>query len=557
MICSYRLSSKILSINTLSTLLLTMFIFTSVAQVHAQTLTIYESDKPAAFDPYMANDPASKRFVSLYCRPLFQFEYGRQLLGDKYLAVLADPNPVDNQNGLLVKIADDAYFHRYVKDPFSSTMKKDSMKVTAYDVVATYHNLINPESQLPSRWFGDRLNKFVQTMQALTDDSLWVVFKNGMKPSPAVKVLDFPVVPAIAVPDAPVERAPKRGTEQFAYMDRPWGAGPFVFKTKRDKNGTEIWIFERTNPSVDKYYGFIKMRVLDYQNMQTVLRTPHDDDVCIPSAPIGLRSEIHPDYRTEDLYFPSVEHIAFNIRKPQLADWRVRAALSVFIDRETLIKNYNSEAYLINGPFPKKYWYYCDDCKIAYHEQNIELGKQLLSEAGWIYDSYENRWMRDGKPLKIELIGYAGTQNSTVSLLVNAIAQGWQSFGIEAKPVTMTVKKYNERLREREFDAAFNVLNYEIYPRLDRYFLTDGKDNYSGLSDSTLDALWASLGTVSVAEIRNVWHAIHERIGNLVPSAFLWTPHNYAVYSRWVAVGHEWYPYNFIGRVEKWKYEEY
>ena len=523
----------------------------------AQDLTVIESEWPVSRDSYTGTGSEWIRFISLYCRPLYRFHYGRQQGGEVYKAVLAEPGPTQNKDGLRVTISSDAYFYRITKDRYKGDLKKDSVKVTVNDVITTYRNLINPESELRSTWFRDRLEKRVLDMVAIADDTLWVKFKSGMMPYPPERILDFPIIPAVAVPEQAILLNPPPDSKLDLYYQRPWGSGPYVYGDSVKKATSYGFWFERSRPTTDRRFKSITVRTLPRVNMENELKHPRDDEVCIPSVPIGVRALVSQDYQVQSLYYPNVEQVIFNTRRKHLNDYRVRAALSVFIDRATLVKGYSGEADVVTGPFPKGYWFYCDDCDLPYASYNPAFGKILLRQAGWEFDEFKGKWYKDGKTLKIKIIGQSGSEGSIVSMMVRQIADGWTEFGIEATAETVMPKKYIKLLEKRDFDAAFNVLQYPIVPDIDRHFITGGKENYSGLSEPVVDAYWDSLSTVSTAQIKLYWHKLHEQIATAVPSAFLWTPQNYAVHSKWIAVRSNYFPHNFLGLIENWEIEPY
>ena len=75
----------------------------------------------------------------------------------------------------------------------------------------------------------------------------------------------------------------------------------------------------------------------------------------------------------------------------------------------------------VDGPMPAEYPYYCKDCNITYHKFNVAEADRLLAEAGYRRNG-AGKWMRmDGTPLRVEILGYVGSQGSIVRIEVARI----------------------------------------------------------------------------------------------------------------------------------------
>lgn len=537
-------------------LLLTILLLTGPSGM-AQLLNVYEAEPPIGLDPYTSNGLVSRRLISLYCRPLFQTSFHRESSANEIEGVLAEPQPSRNATSLRVAIRPGAFHYVYRQNIYTDELQRDSIKVTARDVIATYHNLTNEKSRLGSNWYGERLRKVVQSMHELSEDEIQVVYRPGEMRSLPERVLDFPIVPAEAVPLGPIKLPPKKGTPLYDYSSKPWGSGPYIFKEVSERGGTTTWKLERAQlRDYARTFNYIDIMTLPRIHMQQILKSSNPkDNICVPLVPIGMRSIINPDFRIQDLNYPNVEQFMFNTENEILSDRRVRAALSLYIDRETLRKHLNGEADIVNGPMPFNYTFYCDTCEIPYYEYNPQRADSLLAAAGWIKDSIRNEWKVDGHTVELSVMGYIGSKGSHVSELTDNIVDGWKEFGIKAQSIKLPMKEYRKRIKKGNFDVAYHKLSYKIIPELDRHFVTGGIENYSNFSDTEVDSLWRALRVSTPAEARKIWHSLHMRIGMLVPGAFLWGPRNYALYSRWIDVGQNFYPTNFLGRVEHWLYE--
>jgi hypothetical protein len=508
-------------------------------------------------DPYTGTGAISGRFVSLYCRPLFQYEYVSETGRVKYKPIIACPEviPLDGGNKAKIAIREDAYFYRF-ETVGRSEHQKDSTKVTARDIVITYNNLVDRRSRLGSTWHADRLKKGIDNMRAISDDTVLVEFRSGVDLEELVpeKYLDFPVVPQSAVPREPIELTPDKGSKQAAFMAMPYGHGPFAIRYIRDRAGERYYSFSRVTPHEEGQFQSITVRVRDWLHLKGILTMGLDGMMCVPSAPIGFMHDVDSDkFRVQELHCPKVEQILFNHRRNYLDEWEIRSALSTYIDRETLQYEYAGEVDIVNGPIPSGYPYFCKNCDIPYYQHNEDLADSLLMAAGWKKNS-SRKWERDGKTLKIEVIAPARARGTSVAQrIVHSIVEGWKSYGIDATDSFVPLGTYRERLKTSDFDAAFHVLEYGIHPELNLHFVTNGPENYSDFTDPVVDSLWRCFETVEEAELIALWHKLHERIGLQVPCAFLWTPQNYAVYTTDVEVRQKFYPHNFIGIVEEWR----
>ena len=136
----------------------------------------------------------------------------------------------------------------------------------------------------------------------------------------------------------------------------------------------------------------------------------------------GLSQVTRKDVEVKQLVAnPNIDYIEFNLKGDILSDSRVREALAIAIDRQALVD--------INKGLVIPAWSIITDKVIshsrdfaAYYKDtyslNIERAKELLAEAGWA-DTDGNGYLdKDGKELKLKIVGNdEATENNTVQSL--------------------------------------------------------------------------------------------------------------------------------------------
>jgi microcin C transport system substrate-binding protein len=100
-------------------------------------------------------------------------------------------------------------------------------------------------------------------------------------------------------------------------------------------------------------------------------------------------------------YPSNIQFMAFNTRRPPWDDVRVRKAIALLYDRQTLIEKLFYKEYLpIVSFFPGTIYANPNNPKSEY---NPEEALKLLAEAGWKDHDSQGRLTKGGKPLQLDL----------------------------------------------------------------------------------------------------------------------------------------------------------
>ncbi len=179
-----------------------------------------------------------------------------------------------------------------------------------------------------------------------------------------------------------------------------------------------------------------------------------------------------------------IYYYPINTRKPPFDDKRVRQALSMAIDRETIVdkvmKTGEIAAYSFVPPGTLNY----DEPSYASFkgmgpDERVEKAKALLAEAGF----------GPGKPLKFQLRYNTSENHKRIAV---AIAAMWKKIGVEAELFNSEVKVHYADLKQGNFDVARAgwIADYND-PQNFLYLLETktGANNYGGYSVKAFDDL--------------------------------------------------------------------
>lgn len=172
--------------------------------------------------------------------------------------------------------------------------------------------------------------------------------------------------------------------------------------------------------------------------------------------------------------------ININHRKPELADVRVRQALSMAMNRDEILQIAGSGVGVVSGPIPPTHALYSvPTSELSFYTQDIEGAKALLAEAGY----------PDGFDLDILYIpAYPLMELSAVTL-----AAQWQAIGINAQPRSTEVGVWLD-LRTKTYDyyistnLDFPTIDPDVY-LFDTFHSKSAPAGWDGWSDPELDAL--------------------------------------------------------------------
>jgi peptide/nickel transport system substrate-binding protein len=400
-------------------------------------------------------------------------------------------------------LRDDVYWH-------------DGELTDADDVRFTYEVVTDPLTAFPNATFWNHYVKGPEGVEVLDDFTVRIHMEPHSEPLDPFWTV--PVLPEHLLGDVPRDelRMHPYGTQC------PVGNGPFVFAEHRSQ---DRWIFE-ANPAFPQELGgrpffdrYVYRSIPEETTLLTELLT-ENIDIYIRPAPDQAQAIIdNPSTHLLEYTFRDYVSVNWNSRRPQLADPRVRRAITMGTNREEIVQALlRGQGTVANATVPPFHWAF----DAAVNEEvglpyDPEAARALLDEAGWTdRDGDGVRESADGTRLSFSIKYNDGNQRrqDIAEIMQSQLAQ----IGIEARPqvvewVTL-LSQINDPAR-RDFDGV--VIGWVTEFRLDDtdLFHSDRIDQpyaWSGTKNPEIDRLLDEIGLTMDREKAKVLFAEYQRV---------------------------------------------
>jgi len=407
----------------------------------------------------------------------------------------------------------------------------DGVPFTAEDVKFTYEALVNPRNTSPraSSYEG------IKSVEVLNESTARVTYKRLY--APAILDWQMPLIPKHLLDDAALQREmshtslSKEARESFSIRNSefnrsPIGTGPFRFAEWRQDQFVRL----RRN---DDYWGQkaeyrdVFFRIIpDYLTQELEFQAGALDRYDAPPHQ-AARYRNDPAYHVLDRQRGYYTYIAYNTRRPLFADVRVRRALGMAIDVDSIIKYVLSgEGKRSTGPFYSITPF--NDPTVAPLPYDPAGALALLGEVGWKKNA-RGVLEKDGKAFQFTLVTNNG--NPQRKAIMTIAQEAWQKLGIDCKIQTFEGTVFIEDvIHALNFDAVvLGWVGAELNP--DKYQLWHSSQtgpsqlNFSGYQSARVDELILRVREEydSDAQIA-LTHQIHRQIAADQPYTFLYEP---------------------------------
>ena len=386
---------------------------------------------------------------------------------------------------------------------------QDGEPTDAGDVAFTYRVVTDPETGFPNPAYWDAYDHGEGGVEVVDDSTV------AFAMHPHADFLDAWRATAI-LPEHLLKDVPPAELSTHPFNSEcPVGNGPFAFEEHRVN---DRWVF-RANPGFPEGLGgrphvdrLVHRIIPEQTTILTELLTGGVHLYVGAQPDQAAQIEANPDTRLLSFQHREVAFVAWNARRPQLSDARVRRALTLGVDRTGIVKavlqGYGDVA---NSSVPPTHWQY-DPSVLPDMPYDPGRARALLEEAGWKdRDGDGIRENESGEPLHITIDYNQGSrQRQSIAELMQAQLR---EIGVDIRIQVLDVPTLNRVLftPARDFDAV--VLSWIAEFRLDDRDMfdserIDGAWALSGTRNPEMDRLLDTLQTVvDHAAAKPLWDA--------------------------------------------------
>lgn len=386
----------------------------------------------------------------------------------------------------------------------------DGTPLRASDVVFTLNQIFDAQSTQFAPWF-EGLDR-VQT-KAVDERTVRVVF-DGPR---AGRLLSFNIA---VMPEHVYAK------ENFKKTTKLVGNGPYVLM-KRDRDRSLL--LERRENYWREKPAIASVRFRPISDNVVAWRAMQRGDIDVARIDNDLWTRVKDDPAVQQkLEFHTVWQLGYNcivwnLSDPLLADARVRRALAMSFDRQTVIdKLYHGQARAVTGPFTSDLPE--NNPEASPIDFNAVAASGLLASAGWRDSDGDGVLDRGGKKFDLSLLITAGSTSSRDQAQIFQDALAHIGVRLEIKPLDEAA--FYDLVLQRNYQAAFVAWVNEPDPDPSDLFhsrqIAPNGMNVTGYSNSEADQLMDEAAReLDPAHRIDLYHQLHDVLARDQP--FLWT----------------------------------
>jgi peptide/nickel transport system substrate-binding protein len=331
----------------------------------------------------------------------------------------------------------------------------DGTPVRAADVIFTLNRIVDPKTE--SQQFAAMFEGLDPARTTAIDEKTVRVTFSTLHAG-RLGNFNIPILP---------EHYYGKGDLNRDFTDKILGSGPYVLESR--EAGKQIVLQRRADYWREKpHVQRVIFKVLPDEIAWTALKTGEVDETRVTSDQWTLernRPDVQKAVDFRQFYPLGYNFIGWNGRKPVLSDPRVRRALSMSLDRRSIINNvYYGTARVITGPFTPDQWAY--NPEVPAIEYQPQQAKQLLAQAGWRDTNGDGVLDRNGQRLEIEML----VMNKPSQLQGQILQQALKGIGVVLKLTNLDPATIFSRVYDGDYEGAFLSWGLDLDPDPYAYF---------------------------------------------------------------------------------------
>ncbi|HBR96900.1 MAG TPA: ABC transporter substrate-binding protein [Gammaproteobacteria bacterium] len=285
---------------------------------------------------------------------------------------------------------------------------------------------------------GMRMSGLLRAITKLNDHTVRFSLQRPHAPFLSILAMDFASILSAEYAQAQMAA----GTPERLDLD-PVGTGPFQLRDY--EKGKKIQFVAHIGywggmPAIQKLVFAITPKSADrYEKLMSgechIMSHPrrNDLDKLAKNPAIALLNTTAMD----------VGYLAFNTQKPPFDQALVRQALSMAIDKPSLVEAvYRGKGTPANGPLPPAVWSY--NATVADYAYDPQMARQHLESAG----------LGDGFKMQLWAMPVSRPYNPDANRMAKLLQTAWLAIGVEVEIVSFDWGEYLKRSRDGEHDAV-------------------------------------------------------------------------------------------------------
>ena len=429
---------------------------------------------------------------------------------------------MDLNTGDLVPMLAERYEISADKTEFTFYLRKDvkwhdGKPFNADDVIYSFQKIMNPKvDSAPLRVY------YVDCTEAKKIDDYTVRFRWKQPYFKALEVLgQMYLVPKHVLND---------GTDfnKHPFGRKPIGTGPYKFVSWETGKRMEL-VKNKDYWGKPANFDKIIFKIITDENVSLQVFNQGELDMVGLTPTQWLKQTNNPQFlqRATKLYFdyPQFGYIGWNMRRAPFNDKKVRTAMTMMLDRETILKNiYYCLGRVVSGP---------DYINTPFYDQSIkplpydpEKAKKLLDQAGWTDHNGDGIRDKDGKDFKFEFLIPAGSEDTEkIATIFKEDLEKKAGIKMEIRKLDWAV--FLKNIQDWSFDAC--ILGWGLDANPDHYQLwhssmadVKGSSNHVGYKNPEVDKLIEQARAEFDKQKRiQIHHQIHRILAEDQPYTFL------------------------------------
>jgi peptide/nickel transport system substrate-binding protein len=325
--------------------------------------------------------------------------------------------------------------------------------VRASDVLFTLRQIVNPAVDAPqiANYF-EELD--VTRTRAIDDHTVDIAFRRPLA-SQLMHFADVFVIP---------ERTYGHGDFNKDFNDLSVGSGPYRIASR--ERGKEIILERRADYWREKpHIQTVVFKVIaDHGTAWNALKVGEIDETII-SSDTWNREHTNPALtRTIDFrrfYTIGYNFIAWNNRRPLLADPRVRRALTMCVPIDAIVRDlYHGTARALSGPFTADE--YAFNPAVPMVAFNPAEARRLFASAGWLDRDGDGVLERNSRKFALEMMVIQGSASSLQ--FAQAVQAELKKVGVQLDIRAADATAFTQQMRAGNYDAGFSAWELDADP---------------------------------------------------------------------------------------------